>query len=125
MSVQLNYMKKSKQLLRELDQRGQAVFLGYLRTFLIRHSRQGEGGQADRGDNGISRRPAQSAAEGRGPGIAVSSEVECGMAGKARQWQHAGNNAGKGDAMGLLRGGLPAAFAFARDALVPRTLREG
>ena len=47
MSVQLNYMKKSKQLLRELDQRGQAVFLGYLRTFLIRHSRQGEGGQAE------------------------------------------------------------------------------
>jgi hypothetical protein len=30
----------------------------------------------------------------------------------------------KGDAVGLLRGGLPAATAFARDVLVHRTLLE-
>jgi hypothetical protein len=47
------------------------------------------------------------------------------MAGKARQWQHAGSNAGKRDAVGLLRSGLPAAIAFVRDVLVHRTLREG
>ena len=39
-------------------------------------------------------------------GIAGSDEVGCGMASKARQWQHAGNNAGnKMDAAGLMRGG--------------------
>jgi hypothetical protein len=47
------------------------------------------------------------------------------MAGKARQWQHAGNNVGKRDAVGLLRGGLPAAVAFVRDVLVHRMLRDG
>ena len=31
----------------------------------------------------------------------------------------------KGDAVGLLRGGLPAAIAFARDVLVHRSLLEG
>ena len=68
--------------------------------------------RAGRAGIGISRRFVQSAAEGRGPGTSGCSEVECSMAGKARQWQHAGNNVGKRDAVGLLRGGLPAAITF-------------
>jgi hypothetical protein len=72
----------------------------------------GGGGRAGRAGIGISRRFVQSAAEGRGPGKSGCSEVECSMAGKARQWQHAGNNVGKRDAVGLLCGGLPAAITF-------------
>ena len=72
----------------------------------------GGGGRAGRAGIGISRRFVQSAAEGRGPGKSGCSEVECSMAGKARQWQHAGNNVGKRDAVGLLCGWLPAAITF-------------
>ena len=51
------------------------------------------------------RQPVYGATRGHSPGKAGSSEVGCGMASKARQWQHAGNSAGQMDAAGLMRGG--------------------
>ena len=41
-------------------------------------------------------RPVQGASRGRSPGKAGSSEMGCGMAGVAGQWQHAGMSANRG-----------------------------
>ena len=75
--------------------RGASTGTGASHTQHTHTHNAGESGQAGRASLGISRRPVYSAAEGHGPGIAGSSKVKCGMAGKARQWQHAGNNVGK------------------------------
>ena len=67
----------------------------------------GEGGRAGQASAWILRRPAQSAAEGARPRHSREQRGGVRHGGQGMwQWQHAGNNAGKMGAVGLLRGGL-------------------
>ena len=67
----------------------------------------GEGGRAGQASTGILRRPVQSAAEGTRPRNSREQRGGVRHGGQGMwQWQHAGNNAGKREAVGLLRGGL-------------------